>query len=275
MNERNEQKDAAASPRRPELGTVIQELRRRASMTQEQLADRLGVTFQAVSKWENNLSCPDMMLLPELADVFSVSIDELFGRSAPAPSAGTGEEASAIPEDREPDTPVYVTKVPWEDDDTLHAVLYVGQRLWQDMPFRPGADERRNVTVSLRDGPVRDIVSDFAVSCENSAVEGDVKAAGAVTCGDVGGDVQAAGTVSCGDVGGDVQAMGAVTCRTVGGDLRVSGSLECGDVEGDVKAGSSVRCGDVSGDVPATEVTASSVEGNVKCAVFRRPGRNA
>ncbi|CAM3662098.1 LamG-like jellyroll fold domain-containing protein [Marinicrinis lubricantis] len=49
-------------------------------MTQEQLAHRLGVSYQAVSKWENEQSCPEITLLPLLSDVFQVSIDELFGK---------------------------------------------------------------------------------------------------------------------------------------------------------------------------------------------------
>lgn len=47
-------------------------------MTQEQLAERMEVSPQAVSKWENDLSCPDISALPGLADLFHVSIDELL-----------------------------------------------------------------------------------------------------------------------------------------------------------------------------------------------------
>ena len=49
------------------LGSRIAELRRKKNMTQEELAAELGVTPQAVSKWENDLSCPDITLLPQLA----------------------------------------------------------------------------------------------------------------------------------------------------------------------------------------------------------------
>lgn len=48
----------------------IARLRKQLGMTQEQLAGRLGVTYQAVSKWENGQSCPDIMLIPLLADLF-------------------------------------------------------------------------------------------------------------------------------------------------------------------------------------------------------------
>lgn len=54
-------------------------LRKRANMTQDELAGKLGVTNQAVSKWENNICCPDIQLLPKIAKLFGVSIDCLFG----------------------------------------------------------------------------------------------------------------------------------------------------------------------------------------------------
>ena len=47
-------------------------------MTQEELADKLGVSFQAVSKWENAQSAPDISLLPLLAETFRCTIDDLF-----------------------------------------------------------------------------------------------------------------------------------------------------------------------------------------------------
>ena len=57
------------------LGSRITELRRKKNMTQEELAAELGVTPQAVSKWENDLSCPDITLLPQLARLFGVTTD--------------------------------------------------------------------------------------------------------------------------------------------------------------------------------------------------------
>ena len=62
-----------------ELGTTIRELRRRDNRTQEELAALLGVTAQAVSRWEGGGSYPDMELIPAIANVFGISIDELFG----------------------------------------------------------------------------------------------------------------------------------------------------------------------------------------------------
>lgn len=65
------------------IGDRIKFHRKRLGMTQEQLAERMGVSAQAVSKWENNLSCPDISVLPELAAIFGISVDELLGKNPP------------------------------------------------------------------------------------------------------------------------------------------------------------------------------------------------
>lgn len=63
------------------LGEKIRELRKRDGRTQEMLADALGVTGQAVSRWEANGGYPDMEIIPAIANYFNVTIDELFGHS--------------------------------------------------------------------------------------------------------------------------------------------------------------------------------------------------
>ena len=67
------------------LGKRIVANRKRLGLTQDQLAEKLGVTAQAVSKWENDQSCPDITMLPKLADLFGVSTDQLLGREPEAP----------------------------------------------------------------------------------------------------------------------------------------------------------------------------------------------
>lgn len=61
------------------LGEKLRELRQRDGRTQEDLAQALGVTAQAVSRWEKGICYPDMELLPSIANYFGVSIDNLFG----------------------------------------------------------------------------------------------------------------------------------------------------------------------------------------------------
>ncbi len=65
-----------------ELGKKIRQLRFKAGLTQEQLAERLGIGAQSVSKWENAATMPDITTLPLLAEVFGVSIDDLFDLTA-------------------------------------------------------------------------------------------------------------------------------------------------------------------------------------------------
>lgn len=60
------------------IGKQIKRLRIEKQVTQETLADYLGVTYQAVSKWENDITTPDISLLPDLSVFFGVKIDELF-----------------------------------------------------------------------------------------------------------------------------------------------------------------------------------------------------
>lgn len=60
------------------IGKTIADYRKAANMTQSEVADQLGVTYQAVSKWERDESLPDITLLPKIADLFHISIDTLL-----------------------------------------------------------------------------------------------------------------------------------------------------------------------------------------------------
>ena len=73
------------------LGARIAELRKEKGLTQEELAKQLGISSQAVSKWEKDISCPDIMILPTLAKILGVSIEALL----------TGEaETTYVPEEK-------------------------------------------------------------------------------------------------------------------------------------------------------------------------------
>ena len=60
------------------LGMMISTLRKEKGMTQLELAEQMGVTDKAVSKWERDLSFPDINSIPKLAEIFEVSVDELM-----------------------------------------------------------------------------------------------------------------------------------------------------------------------------------------------------
>ena len=60
------------------IGKMISSLRKEKGMTQSELAEKMNVTDKAVSKWERDLSCPDINTISKLADVLEVSVDELL-----------------------------------------------------------------------------------------------------------------------------------------------------------------------------------------------------
>ena len=60
------------------IGETIANLRKQKGMTQSELAEKMNVTDKAVSKWERDLSCPDINTISKLADVLDVSVEELL-----------------------------------------------------------------------------------------------------------------------------------------------------------------------------------------------------
>ena len=229
------------------FGSVISKYRKELGITQESLAQQLEVTNQAVSKWEGDQCCPDVMLLPRLADIFGITIDELFGRE---------------PKEKPVQT---VEGLPWENDGSLRGVLFRGHELIShgkgpklQLFFDKSVDEN--------------VYSDFSVVCGD--VQGKVEAGGDVHCGNVACDVNAGGEVTCATVCGNVECGGEVSCAHVEGNIEAGGDVNCATVEGYVEAGGDVTCGNVvngyveaGGDVTCGDVHNGYVSagGDVTC----------
>ena len=96
------------------LAANIQKYRKKRGFTQEELAQKLGVTFQAVSKWENAKSAPDIFFLPMMAELFGCYIDELFSRDIKT------EMNYGV-----------CTELPWYDDDIIRGVVCLGRKILQ------------------------------------------------------------------------------------------------------------------------------------------------
>ena len=79
------------------IGQRIAELRKEKGWTQAELADKLGVTHQAVSQWERSETLPDILTLPKLAEIFGESINTILGTEEPA-AAPTPDTAAPTPE---------------------------------------------------------------------------------------------------------------------------------------------------------------------------------
>lgn len=86
--------------------------RKLKGITQSELADMVGVSCQAVSKWERQNSYPDITVLPTLADIFGITIDELFGNPSKKDIVYS-----------------LVGNVPWNDDGKIHIAVYSGRKL--------------------------------------------------------------------------------------------------------------------------------------------------
>lgn len=241
------------------MGARIAQRRREQGMTQEALAQLLGVSNQAVSKWESNICCPDIQLLPRLCDALEMTLDALFGREAPQPPCDL------------PDLPVSAS-FPWPDNNDLHAVLFQGHRLLRGGErFRQEYDAVRKTVTLHFTGTVDDIISDFSITCTDTTVRGDIHAGQSITCTGVGGDAKAGQALTCTTVDGDVQAGASVQCRDVHGDVRAGQSVTCGSVGGDVQAVSTVQCGDVGGDIRAGQsVTCGDVQGDIHAITVHR-----
>lgn len=69
------------------MGQIITQYRKERGMTQKELAEHMNVTDKAVSKWERDLSCPDIHSVPKLAEVLGVSVDELMQSTQAKPSS--------------------------------------------------------------------------------------------------------------------------------------------------------------------------------------------
>ena len=201
------------------LGSTILKHRKTLGITQESLAQQLEVTNQAVSKWESDQCCPDVMLLPRLADLFGISMDTLFER-----------EVSEKPQT--------VAGLPWEDDDNLHGVLFKG---WELIGHGVGP----KLKLFFKGTVNGDVYSDFSVVCGD--VNGEVHAAGDIRCAQVNGNVEAGGDVECGAAMGSVEAGGDIRCGDVAGNVDAGGDVECKGVAGYVEAGGDVGSAAVGG----------------------------
>lgn len=182
------------------IGKQIAKHRKQLNITQDMLAQRLEVTNQAVSKWESDQCCPDIALLPKLADIFGCSIDGLFER---------GGQSTMISE------------LPWPEDDTLHIAVYHGHSLI-------GSSEAVKDISFQYEGPALNIDCALNIRCQD--VGGNIHAAGSVTCDGVSGNIHAGGNVTCDCVDGDVRAGGNITCDEIFGSASAGGSIYCDEI---------------------------------------------
>ena len=226
------------------LSTNILNYRKKLGLTQDELASKLGVSFQAVSKWETSKAAPDITFLPMMADIFSCSIDELFSRSREESIASTNKGESTLP---------------WDDDGTIRGAIFEGHRLLC------ARDDVQHFTFEIS-GEAKNIYT-FCTLTVNGDVYGDCAAGGNVTVGgDIDGDCTVGGYLSAGgDIDGDCTAGGNISVEgDIGGDCDAGGNISVeGDLDGSCSAKGSVT---VEGDANCDSISANgnvSVYGDV------------
>ena len=219
------------------LAANIQKYRKKCGLTQEELAKELGVTFQAVSKWENAKTAPDISFLPTMADLFGCYIDEFFSR----------EVKSEIHYD-------HCSEFPWHDDNVIRGVVCLGRKILQ---VTDGLTDKFTFEVV---GDVKNLQSECNVTVSGSVCGGcgagnELVVGGHVYGGcNAGDEITIGGNLSggcnCGDgitVGGNL--TGDINC---GGGVTVTGDIEAKKIKGNVVC-NSFECEKVEGDITVKE----------------------
>ena len=225
------------------LNESIAAYRRKNNLTQEELALKISVSNQAVSKWEAGQCCPDISLVPMLADIFNISIDELFGKA---------------PLNREPN---FFEAFPWENDETIRILVCRGRKMLRKY------SEFSDLTFTL-EGEVNDVVSYMNLKCES--IQNDASAEGDILInGDIAGNANCAGDLTCaGNIQNGANCGGNLNCQSISGGAECGGDLTCsGGISGGVDCGNNLSCeGDISGGVSCgNNLSCSGISGGVNC----------
>lgn len=176
------------------LGSNIRALRQRKGLTQEQVSTCLGVSYQAVSKWETGANTPDISLLPALAKLFDVTIDTLFSLDTP---------------------PLPEKLLPQEDDDVIRIIQMRGRKIIAVTPR------------ATPDTPPIEIA--FPRNCNDHTQYFKVEVYGHVmTDGSINGDVVCHHSIQCLQINGDVRADGDIKVN----ELTSCGRIVCSGIHG-------------------------------------------
>lgn len=198
------------------ITAILRELRQEKEIRQEDLAVAMGVSVQAVSKWETGISYPDIMLLPDIARYFNVTVDYLL----------TGEGRKEVPAEPEK----VPACIPAEGLQVVVAYYRDGQLLHQEMPEQP--IELGNIGWYME-----------RESAEGWGKEPEVHVS-------IYGDAEVAGKIN-----GNVETVQNLSCEKVNGNVQMAQMVETGKVNGNVTA-DTVHCenGKINGNVRANVV---------------------
>lgn len=275
----------------------IRKFRKEMGIGQEALANALGVTIQAVSKWETSGSMPDITLLPQIAEFFGVTLEELFyGQEEDAPQLVI-EPMENIHEEKKEEPPVEESSETYsgqteEQQETRHETRSYS---WNDLSdlgktigssiseqvrrfteevrenvsgrnfhIKLGSDRwttENKVRSDLPDDQILRVVQFYG----NEMVQADevcdsqpIRLVMPDSCQNQIHKIVVYGNAEIsGTVGGSLSADGSVHCGSVGGSVQGDGDVNCQLVGGNVTADGNIQCSSVGGNVTA--------DGDVTC----------
>ena len=223
------------------LAANILKYRKKNGLSQEELANKLGVTFQAVSKWENAKAAPDITFLPIMADIFGCYIDELFSR----------EVKTEIHYD-------HCAEFPWADDNVIRGVVCEGRKILQSTPLL------EKFTFEIK-GDAKNVGSECNIEV-NGNIYGGCSAGNSINVSGVvsGGCFSGAETVIGGHLSGGCNSGGDITVAgSFSGGCNSGGGVTCGgNLSGDIVCGGNVT---VTGDVEAVKIQGNVLCNSLKC----------
>ncbi len=202
------------------IGKNIKSLRQQRGITQEQLAGHLGVSYQAVSKWETGANTPDISFLPEIAEFFGVNIDTLFN----------GARSETVL-----DTDII------KDDDVIRVVQFKGKKLIKvDSGCSPNC-------------PPIEIA--FPNNCNNETQYFKVEVYGhIVAASSINGDVVCRQSIRCADINGSVRCDGDIYAN----GINTNSDIICNQIKECYKLQcNKIQC---SGDISSANLTAAVIE---------------
>lgn len=229
-------------------GEKILKFRKEANLTQNELAEKLFVSYQAISQWENGITKPDIDMLPKLATIFNKSIDEFF----------YDEQSSSF-------------KVKKYEEDKLYIVVAKGKDLIKVVDYENSESFHDNVEIKI-EGDALNIQSNFSIYI-NGNVEGDVSAGNNITSENINGGVTAGNNINCDNIYGGVTAGNNIYCDNINGGVTVGNNIECDDIYGGVNVGHDLSCDQISGNIQVSgniecntiEAETIDIEGNIIC----------
>ena len=223
------------------LAANILKYRKKIGLSQDELAQKLGVTFQAVSKWENAKAAPDISFLPIMADIFDCYIDELFSR----------EIKTEIHYDHCPE-------FPWADDTVIRGVVCEGRKILQC------AELVDRFTFEIK-GDAKNVQSECNIEV-NGNVSGACKSGkNLIVSGVVSGGCQAGREAVIGGhlSGGCNAGRGITVGGSLSGGCNTGGGITCGgDLVGDINCHSDVT---VKGNVESVRIKGNVICNSLKC----------